>query len=318
MRWESEQKFNDASIWALARRQHWVVTRSQLLELGYSARAIERRLANGRLHRLWRGVYAVGRPDVGRLGSWMAAILRCGPGAVLSHGDALALWGIAPRPRGPIEVSVPLRISRRAPGISVHRRAALSSSDITRHHGIPVTTVVCTLVDQAARVGGRRLEAAVNEADKLGLTTPPALREALTGLGGRPGVRVLRALLDRRTFRLTRSELERRLLPLARQAGLGPPETGMWLNGFEVDFYWPDLGLVVETDGLTYHRTPAQQTRDRLRDQAHTAAGLTPLRFTHEQVHYEPEHVQRTLAEVARRLAAAAAGRRRSPRARPS
>jgi very-short-patch-repair endonuclease len=74
------------------------------------------------------------------------------------------------------------------------------------------------------------------------------------------------------------------------------------LNGFKVDFYWPDLGLVVETDGLRYHRTPAQQARDRLRDQAHTAAGLTPLRFTHSQVAYERAHVRRTLAAVGARL----------------
>ena len=81
--------------------------------------------------------------------------------------------------------------------------------------------------------------------------------------------------------------------------------TGQWVNGFEVDFYWPDLGLVVETDGLRFHRTPAEQARDRLRDQAHTAAGLTQLRFTHEQVRYEPEYVRKVLAQVASRLAIA-------------
>jgi very-short-patch-repair endonuclease len=106
-------------------------------------------------------------------------------------------------------------------------------------------------------------------------------------------------ILDRRTFRLTKEELERRFLPLARKAGLPVPLTGQWVNDFEVDFYWPDLGLVVETDGLRYHRTPAEQARDRLRDQAHTAAGLTQLRFTHEQVRYEPGHVVRILAATA-------------------
>jgi very-short-patch-repair endonuclease len=78
--------------------------------------------------------------------------------------------------------------------------------------------------------------------------------------------------------------------------------TGRRINGFKVDFYWPDLGLVVETDGLRYHRTPAQQARDRSRDQAHTAAGLTCLRFTHAQVRYEPEQAEKTLRAVARRL----------------
>jgi very-short-patch-repair endonuclease len=78
--------------------------------------------------------------------------------------------------------------------------------------------------------------------------------------------------------------------------------TKQWVNGFEVDFYWPGLGLVVETDGLRYHRTPAEQARDRLRDQAHTAAGMRPLRFTHEQVRYEPGHVLETLIATARFL----------------
>ena len=102
--------------------------------------------------------------------------------------------------------------------------------------------------------------------------------------------------------RLTDSELERLLLTIAGRAGLGLPETGVWLNGFKVDFYWPDLGLVVETDGLRYHRTAAQQERDRIRDQAHIAAGLTPLRFTHGQVRFESLHVEDTLRSVARRL----------------
>jgi very-short-patch-repair endonuclease len=112
---------------------------------------------------------------------------------------------------------------------------------------------------------------------------------------------VLREVLDRRTFTLTDSELERRFLPIARSDGLPPPRTGHYLNGFKVDFFWPELGLVVETDGLRYHRTPAQQSRDRLRDQAHTAAGLTPLRFTHAQVRFEPRHVRATLEAAARR-----------------
>ena len=111
---------------------------------------------------------------------------------------------------------------------------------------------------------------------------------------------MLRELLDRRTFRLTDSELERLFLPIAREAGLSPPQTGVWLNGYEVDFYWPELGLVVETDGLRYHRTPAQQAKDRLRDQVHMAAGLRPLRFTHAQVAFEPHHVRTTLVAVAR------------------
>lgn len=127
------------------------------------------------------------------------------------------------------------------------------------------------------------------------------LRGALDVMPPRPGAGKVRRLLDRWTLVLTDSELEQRLLPIARAAGPPDPLTGVVLNGFKVDFYWPSLGLVVETDGLRCHRTPAEQARDRVRDQAHAAAGLTALRFTHAQVRYEPGHVERTLRAVATR-----------------
>jgi very-short-patch-repair endonuclease len=119
---------------------------------------------------------------------------------------------------------------------------------------------------------------------------------------GQRGVGVLRRVLDRHTFVLTDSELERRFVPIARRAGLPRPKTQAVVNGFRVDFFWPQLGLVVETDGLRYHRTPAQQAADRVRDQAHIAAGLMPLRFTHAQVSYETAHVEATLRATALRL----------------
>jgi very-short-patch-repair endonuclease len=286
-------------VWDLVHRQHGVVTRGQLLALGYRPDQINGRLRRGRLHRVWRGVYAVGRPALTPHGRWLAAALCCGSEAALSHGSAAALWRIRPAPNGPVHVSVPLRAKRRHAGIVVHRRTAFEA---TTHDGIPVTTPVCTLVDLAASLSPESLEAAVSEADSLDLVNPEQLRSALDAIGPRPGVTALRRTLDRRVFVLTDSELERLFLPLARQAGLSRPQTGVWVNGFKVDFYWPDLGLVVETDSLRYHRTPAKQARDRLRDQVHTAAGLTPLRFTHAQVRYEPRHVVATLDAVADHL----------------
>jgi very-short-patch-repair endonuclease len=118
----------------------------------------------------------------------------------------------------------------------------------------------------------------------------------------RPGVGILRDTLDRRTFRLTDSDLERYYLPCSDRAGLPRPLTQQWVNNARVDFYYPDLKLVVETDGLRYHRTPAQQSTDIVRYQRHLASDITPLRFTHEQVRYEPAYVTDTLKEVARRL----------------
>jgi very-short-patch-repair endonuclease len=290
-------------LWVLARRQHWVVARSQLLELGFSRRWIQHRIAIGRLHPLHRGVYAVGRPHVTPYGRWMAAVLGCGPEAVLSHESAAALWGIRPAASG-LEVSVVTGANRRPEGITVHRRPSLRPGEVTTHRGIPVTSPTRTLIDIAVRLDREQLEAAINQADKLDLCDPEELRSALDEAVGQPGVRVLRTILDRRTFTLTDSELERRFLRIVHALRLPKPETGVRVNGFKVDFYWRDLGLVVETDGLRFHRTPAQQGRDRVRDQVHTAAGLTSLRFTRAQVRFEHGYVGDTLAAVVRRLAA--------------
>jgi very-short-patch-repair endonuclease len=279
------------------------VERRQLVALGLSPDAIDHRIATGRLHPLARGVYAVGRPELTRHGRWMVAVFSCGSGALLSHGSAAALWGIGFEHRG-LEISVRSASPRRRPGLRVYRRPTLAERDVVRRDGVPTTGIVQTLVDQAAMLKASSLERLVNEADRLDLIDPPTLRAELEAHRCEPGVRSLRALLDRRTFRLTRSKLERLFLPIAARAGLSVPLTKQWINGFEVDFFWPDLGLVVETDGLRYHRTPAEQARDRLRDQAHTAAGLVNLRFTHEQVRYRSEYVRSTLLAVVRRIEA--------------
>jgi very-short-patch-repair endonuclease len=301
------QQSPGGSGWELAARQHGVVSRVQLLELGLSVEAIRHRVARGRLHPVMRGVYAVGRAELSRRGRWMAAVLACGPGAMLSHESAAALWGIRNAEGAEVEVSLPAPSARRRPGIRVHRRTRLGRADLATHHSIPLTSPIRTLLDLATRLRADGLETAINEADKRELVDPDFLRAALGVRAGQPGVAVLRKLLDRRTFTLTDSELERRFMPIALRAGLAPPLTQKRLNGFRVDFFWPDLGLVVETDGLRYHRTAAQQARDRVRDQAHTVAGLTHLRFTHAQVRHEPAYVERVLRTTSRRLAAAKA-----------
>jgi len=229
----------------------------------------------------------------------MAAVLACGPGAALSHSSAGALLVVV-RPR-PGAIHVATRAKRTRPRIVVHRRG-LREDDVTTHCGIPVIAVVPTLVDLATELSRDALEAAISEADKRDLIDPESLRGALDDFPPRPGVAILRETLDRRTFRVTDSKLERLFLPIARRAGLPSPRTRKYANGFRVDFFWPELGLIVETDGLRYHRTPAQQANDRLRDQRHLAEGLIPLRFTHGQIRYEPEHVEATLRAVVARI----------------
>jgi very-short-patch-repair endonuclease len=293
---------SDGDIWALVERQHGVVSHRQLLGLGLSPAAVKHRIAAGRLFGVHRGVYAVGRPQLGPHGLWTAAVLACGSGAVLSHLSALCLWGLWTASAAPIEVSVPVARRGHRPGLIVHRRRAAALEDATSREGVPLTAVTRTIIDVAPRIGAARLERIVGEADKLGLSDPEQIRAAAARAPRLPGSAIVRRRLDLRTFRLTESELERRFLSLVGRAGIDRPETGARIGGHKVDFLWPRLGLVVETDGLRYHRTAAQQTVDRRRDQRLTEAGLTLLRFTHAQVRYERDEVERTLRAVVSRL----------------
>ena len=195
-------------------------------------------------------------------------------------------------------------------GIHVHRVEHLPASDRRRRHDIPVTSPVRTLIDLALCLNTPELERAINEADKLGLVDPEALMRALAQRSGHRGVAAIRAILAKDTFALTDSELERSFLRLVRNAGLPTPRTQGRVNGLRVDFYWPELKLVVETDGLRYHRTRAQQSKDRIRDQRHVAAGLVALRFTHFQVAFDADQVAVVLRAVAERQRLALLGAR--------
>jgi very-short-patch-repair endonuclease len=157
---------------------------------------------------------------------------------------------------------------------------------------------VQTLIDLATELKPLRLERAVNEADKLDLVDPEALRTALDTHVGEPGVKKLATLLDRHTFRLSDSDLEVLFRPLALAAHLPVPLTKHWVLGYETDFFFPDQGLIVETDGLRYHRTPSQQARMAKRDQTHVAAGFRVLRFTHWQIAYQPDEVTDVLRRI--------------------
>ena len=181
-------------------------------------------------------------------------------------------------------------------------RPSLPGDNIVLHDGIPVTRPARTLLDLATELNTKALERAVNEADKRDLIDPETLRAELDRYAGEPGVRPLRTLLDKHTFRLSDSDLELLFRPIAAAAELPLPLTKAWVNGYEVDFFWPDLELVVETDGLRYHRTASTQAKDRVRDQAHVAAGLTALRFTHHQVKYESTRVRKVLRQTAQRI----------------
>ena len=282
------------SVWRIVADQHNIIRYDQLRAIGYSHDAIQHRVGIGRLFVVHRGVYSVGTPHLTRHGELIAATFGCGEGAAISHMTAAELWELIRGITRPVHVS-PRRRSRSRDGIRVHRRQTF---DAELHKGIRVTTPAQTLIDLAA-IGFPHFEAAINEADKRNLIHIEPLRAA-AARAGRCGA-ALRCHIDRATFRMTDSELERWFLRVVHHAGLPLPETRVRVNGFKVDFYWPELGIVVETDGGTFHRTPSQQTNDRRRDQAHTRAGLIPLRFTHAQVRYEQPYVEQVLVDVVER-----------------
>ena len=277
------------------------MTRAQLLALGLSSQGIKHRIARGKLHPIYRGAYAVGRPELTADGHRMAVLLACGSGAVLSHGSAAGFWGIGPREAEP-EVTISPSRRVRVAGIRVHRSRALPPEQVVRERGFVVTDLLRTLIDLAPRWGDARIEDVIESADRRSLADPERLASALRIRSPIPGTRIVREVLERWTLTLTDTQLERRFLRIARRAGLGDPLTQQWVNGCRVDFLWPDLGLVVEADSLRYHRTPVRQAADARRDQRHVAAGLTPLRFSHAQITYHSDEVEVILRRVAARI----------------
>jgi very-short-patch-repair endonuclease len=285
-----------------ARKQHWVIRRDQLLSLGAKPDAIKHRVRSGRFHPLFRGVYSVGRPDPGRLGWFMAATLAAGPEARLSDWSAASFWRLRTGLSSlPVHVTVPgTGGPRRRTNLIVHRRR---TDDQTRTHlGIAVASPAITIIDLAPHLSLDDIDAMVAEADKQDLATPESLVALAASCPDRPGAAKVRRALERHTFVLTDSHLERLFVPLSVQAGLGVPLTQTYLNSHRVDFVYPDLRLVVETDGLRYHRTPSQQSKDLRRDQDHAAAGQERLRFSHWQVKFEAGRVVEVLEAVGARL----------------
>jgi very-short-patch-repair endonuclease/predicted transcriptional regulator of viral defense system len=270
------QDDTDLVIAALADAQHGVVARSHLLQAGVSARAIERRTESGRLHILYRGVYAVGHTVLTLHGRWMAAVLACGKGAALSHTTAAAACDLR-RAGETIHVTVPGRGGRKAPrGIRLHRSPTLTARDVTEIRGIPVTKVARTLIDVARVVSHDELARIVDEADRRGLVDFRDLEAARSAS--------LQAVLRAYAPAPTRSELERRFLKLCRDHGIPRPETNVFIEGMEVDFVWRERKLIVEVDGYAFHRSPAAFEKDRERDVHLVMKGWTTRRFTWRHV----------------------------------
>ena len=210
----------------IADRQHGAISLPQLKTVGLTASAVRTRVADGQLHRIHRGVYAVGHRGLTEKGAWMAAILACGPKAVLSHRSAAALWGLRPDARATTDISLPSRSVRARRGIRVHAASSLAEREITARSGIPCTTVARTLVDLAVELDRRGVERAVEQAEVLGLFDGKQVREA----AGKPGAGVLRSVLEEWAEpAMTASELEERFLTLCREAEVEAPEVNRWV-----------------------------------------------------------------------------------------
>jgi very-short-patch-repair endonuclease len=292
------------AIAGLAARQHGVVTREQLLELGLSRDAIDNRLKAGRLHAVHRGVYLLGHTVAPEYSREMAAILSCGPGAAISHRSAAFLWELLPYPARSAEVHVTISGQHRGSraGIRLHRPVhPLDPRDAGRFHRIPITKPARTVLDLAASLTSRELERALEEAYARRRVTQGMLEEILARSERARGAAALRQLLAEHTGpALTRSEAEARLLDLIRRAQLPHPAVNARIGRHEVDFLWRAQRLVVEVDGFQFHSSRVAFERDRLRDADLQGRGFRVIRVTWRQIVDEPEAM---LVRIARALA---------------
>lgn len=268
-------------------------------------REIARALEAGRLHRVFRGAYALGHPDIGQRGRLRAAVLACGTGAVISHRSAGALLGLLDKGPVVIDVIAPPSRGRKIDGIRFHRVRAPRRDEVGAVDGIPCTSPARTLVDLAGTVGDWTLRSCFERAAQRKLLDIPAIEASMDP--GRRGNRSLRALVDewRRAAPVARkgklkSPLEAKVLPLVLQRGLPTPLLNAPVeipNGrIEVDFLWPDQRLVVEADSRDFHGTEVAFERDRWRDRELFRVGYGTLRVTHQQAERETVAVADAIA----------------------
>lgn len=326
----STGKHAEQTIARLARAQHGVVTRVQLLAAGIASDRIDRQLGSGRLVALQKGVYLTG-PVAPPLAHVMSSVLACGNDAAASFRSAATLWQLqsmlngripsngaaplrasvplrkqAPRRRGGhdnpavemVDVTVPPGLRRHRPGVRVHRMR-LSPDEVTTLQCIPVTTPTRTLFDLAGTIPQRDLERAVAEALTLRLTSAEMLAAMANRYEGRAGSRRLAVLADSPELAvLTRSEAEERFLALIRAGQLPAPGVNVRVQGYEVDFFWTAERFVVEIDGFVYHSSRDRFESDRRRDSVLAAAGVRVMRLTWRQIEAEPHALLVRLAQA--------------------
>jgi very-short-patch-repair endonuclease len=295
----------DVRVAEVARRQYGVISWQQLRQMGLTKREIDHRLTIGRLHSIHQEVYSVGHRVVPREGRWLAAVLASGPGAVLSHWSAAALWMIRPNNRSLIDVTTSHK-SRSWDGIKRHHKA-LPADEVTVRDGIPATSVPRTIFDLAATEDVDTVAAMLRESEHLNLWDRLSLPDLVERYRGRRGVKKVRSALHRVTEEPTgrkRSKLEERFAPFIRRHRLPMPRFNDWIllgaKRYQVDCHWPGSGQIVELDGWEGHGTRSAFQDDRERDRKLKVAGYSVTRLTWNQLRDEPEAIASDLRVLLR------------------
>ncbi|MBS1890350.1 MAG: type IV toxin-antitoxin system AbiEi family antitoxin domain-containing protein, partial [Actinobacteria bacterium] len=282
--------------------QQGLITLEQLEARGLTRQAVSERVASGQLHRIHQTVYSLTPRVMTQRGKFMAAVLACGPGAVLSHRSAAYLWGLVDSWEAPIDVTAPNRRGRSPDGVAAHRDGSLQPMDKTTVHGIPCTTVARTILDYAAVEPERKVRKVIAEAEVLGILDKSRLRALLKRSRRRRGVARLRLILDsiHPQTKRTRSELERFFLEMCSKHAVPDPEVNVWLlapdgKRYQADFLWRGQRLIVEADSRRFHDTDSAFVSDRKRRQQLELAGWRVSQCTWEEVEVEPRRLAQTV-----------------------
>jgi hypothetical protein len=286
----------DRLILDLARRQHGHVARWQLLDLGATQGLIAGRLAAGAWVAVHQGVYCIGPRRNDPVSRAAAAVLACGPEAVLSHASAASLWGFLPRWTFPMDVTTKVKRSR--PGITTHRCQALISADNSLQLGVKVTSRARTLLDISPRLPSKQLTRTVNNALREHEVSQDALSDVIGRNPLHPGATLLTPFLDLPGGNPTNSYLEDDFLPFLATYGLPTPLTNVIVNGRQVDVYFPEHNLIVELDGWGYHNTRHAFETDRERDAHQLAHGIQTVRITKDRVTANPAREAERLQSI--------------------
>jgi very-short-patch-repair endonuclease len=288
----------------LSRAQNGAVSLEQLRSAGLTPTEIRTRVRHGRLVHLYRGVYAVGDPQLMPLVRPAAALLSLGACSFISHRSAAALWDIATADSSVVDVSVVGCNLRSRPGVRLHRVKHLHPADIATRQNLRLTSPARALIDFASQATSSELYDAFGDARAKRLLTDAALNAALERAPqNHPGAAIVRSILSEGgTY--DRSEAERILRKLCRESQLPQPLVNRPVCGFRADFLWPDANLILEVDGYLTHGNRIAFENDRRRDQAHIAAGYVVLRVTWRQLQSEPLALIARLAQAMARRAA--------------